>query len=656
MSVGLTMLATRLNWRAALAWLHDVFAAGLALLLAYAIRLNFEGPWWVFSSVWQLLPWVLPVQAAAFWGLGLYRGLWRYASLRDLRQIALAAGLATLVIPLLAMAARLDVVLPRAVLAIFPVLLIFFMAGSRLAYRMWREHRLSLFTRREGEPVIVIGAGDAAASLLRELGRSARFRAVALLDDDPTLIGRVLHGVRVVGRIDKFAETAREFGVSTAIIALTNISHGERRRIVDMCANAGVQALTVPTIEEQMRGTAGTVRRVEIEDLLGRDPVKLDMDLLRGSYTGRCILITGAGGSIGSELCRQVIRFEPKLLVLYDSSEFAVYRLTEELSDRYPNVAFVPLVGDVKDAPRIDAVLQRYRPSVIFHAAAYKHVPLMETLNAWEALRNNAYGTWVVAQAAARHRVERFVLVSTDKAVNPVNIMGASKRLAELICQSLNAAGSVTKYEIVRFGNVLGSNGSVIPKFQEQIARGGPVTVTHPEIVRYFMSIPEAAQLVIQAGAMGSGGEIFVLDMGAPVRIVDLARDMIRIAGHSEAEIPIVFTGLRPGEKLFEELLNDGEGTRPTFHPKVQIAQSLQMPPSGWLQEFLQWVRQVAVPSDDDVRAQLRRWLPEYRCPDDATPRDRVIERFAPPTAAAPPTPSPAVRQQSVTTLAKRRI
>ncbi|MCX7901184.1 MAG: polysaccharide biosynthesis protein [Burkholderiaceae bacterium] len=623
-----------INWRALLAWLHDVFAAAFSLILAYAIRLNFEGSFWAFDSAWRLLPWVLPVQAAAFVASGLYRGLWRYASLRDIRQIALAAGMASVAIPLVIFLGRLDVVVPRAVMVIFPVLLIFFMAGSRLGYRMWREHRLTLHTKRQGEPVIVLGAGDAAASLLRQLANSPRYRAVALLDDDPAKIGRVLHGVRVVGRTEKVAQTAREFGVSTAIIALPSASHDVRRRMVDLCGNAGLRVLTVPSFDELMRGDDSVVRRIEIEDLLGRDPVQLDLDALRRSFAGRSVMVTGAGGSIGSELCRQLVRFSPRSLIAFDISEFGLYQLTEEFSARCPSVPIVALVGDVKNVARVEAVIEQYKPAVIFHAAAYKHVPLMEALNAWEAVHNNAYGTWVVAQAAARHGVERFVLVSTDKAVNPTNVMGASKRLAELVCQTINGKGGL-RCKIVRFGNVLGSSGSVIPKFQEQIQKGGPVTVTHPDIVRYFMSIPEAAQLVIQAGAMGSGGEIFVLDMGAPIKIVDLARDMIRLAGHSEAEIPIVFTGLRPGEKLFEELLCDTETTLPTHHPKVRVAKPTLLPDGGWLPQFLEWVQRERAASDDEVRACLRLWLPEYgnpgqkhmhplnargKCPSDTSP------------------------------------
>ncbi|MFN3565562.1 MAG: polysaccharide biosynthesis protein [Burkholderiaceae bacterium] len=606
----------RLSWRALLAWLHDVVAAALALILAYAIRLNFEGAWWMFESVSVLLPWLLPVQAVGFWASGLYRGLWRYASLRDIRQIALAAGLATVAIPVVTLMARLDVIVPRSVLFIFPVLLIFQMAGSRLAYRMWREHRLTVVTRELGEPVVVIGAGGAATRLLRELANSTLYKAVALLDDDPQKLGRTIEGVPVVGRTDEYARLARRFDTRTAIVAMPSVTHEVRRRVVRMCTEAGARVLTVPSFEEMMRG-AGGVRRIEVEDLLGRDSVRLDLEALRRSYTGKVVMVTGAGGSIGSELCRQLLRFRPAQLVLFEVSEYALYRLTEEFASPGLATHVVPLVGDVKDAHRVAQAIDRYRPAVIVHAAAYKHVPLMEDLNAWEAVRNNAYGTLVVGEAAIRYGVERFVLVSTDKAVNPVNVMGASKRLAEMVCQALNRRGA-TRFAMVRFGNVLGSSGSVIPKFQQQIAAGGPVTVTHPEVVRYFMSIPEASQLVLQAGAMGEGGEIFVLDMGAPVKIVDLAREMIRLAGFTEQQIEIRFTGLRPGEKLFEEVLAGDESTQPTAHPKVRVASGAhhaeRLP-----EEALTWLRASGSIGDEEVRMQLRRWIPEYE-PDGGAP------------------------------------
>lgn len=600
----------RINWRAALAWLHDIIASAVALLVAYAVRLNFEDTWGAFESVWRLLPWVLPVQAALFLASGLYRGLWRYASLRDLRRIALAGGLATVAIPLVVLMLRMDVVVPRSVLVMHPVFLIFFMAGSRIAYRMWREHRLTVFTRSQGDPVIVIGAGDAGTKLLRELANSTLYRAVALLDDDRSKLGRVIEGVRVVGRTDQFADIARQFNTNVAIIALPGVAHDVRRRVVQICANAGARILTVPSFEEMMRGSRSGVREIEVEDLLGRDSVKLDTETLRKNFAGRVILVTGAGGSIGSELCRQLLRFEPKRLLLFDSSEFALYQLGEELGPNAKSTNLVQLIGDIKDPTRVRSVFSTYQPAVVFHAAAYKHVPLMEDVNAWEAVRNNVYGTYVVGAAAIEHDVERFVLVSTDKAVNPTNVMGATKRLAELVCQSLNRAGS-TRFETVRFGNVLGSSGSVIPKFQQQILRGGPVTVTHPDVIRYFMSIPEAAQLVLQAGSMGQGGEIFVLDMGEPVRIAELARDMIRLAGYTEQQIEIRYTGLRPGEKLYEELLADSEMTLPTPHPKVRVAKAVE-PAAGWLDELLRWLDNACAAGSRSVHGELRRWVPEF--------------------------------------------
>jgi FlaA1/EpsC-like NDP-sugar epimerase len=326
--------------------------------------------------------------------------------------------------------------------------------------------------------------------------------------------------------------------------------------------------------------------------------------------TGQVVLVTGAGGSIGSELCRQIANYQPAMLVLYDVSEFAMYKIDEQLRESFPDMPVESVVGDIKNARRVNQVMHQYSPSLVFHAAAYKHVPLMEEANAWEAVQNNVLGTYVVARSAIDFGVAKFVFISTDKAVNPTNVMGATKRLAEMVCQVLQA-GSSTRFEMVRFGNVLGSAGSVIPKFQEQIDKGGPVTVTHPEMVRYFMSIPEAAQLVLQAGCMGLGGEIFVMDMGEPVKIVDLARDMIRLSEASESDIRIVYTGLRPGEKLFEELLADDEHTRATPHPKLRIAKAREVQ-AGWLDHVLGWLQQDRIPSDAEVRRDLKRWVPEY--------------------------------------------
>jgi len=372
--------------------------------------------------------------------------------------------------------------------------------------------------------------------------------------------------------------------------------------------------MTVPALSDIVSGkvSVSALRNVELDDLLGRDPVTLDSPGLRDLIGGKTVLVTGAGGSIGSELCRQVAEFSPARLVLFDHSEFALYSIAQEFHDRYAGVEIRAVVGDVKNSERIREVMTQWPPRVVFHAAAYKHVPLMETENAFEATCNNALGTLTVARAAIVSGAEKLVLVSTDKAVNPVNVMGASKRLAELVCQALQKT-SGTQFVIVRFGNVLGSTGSVIPRFREQIARGGPVTVTHPDIRRYFMSIPEATQLVLQAGLMGKAGEIYVLDMGKPVRIVDLARDLMRLSGLAETESRIVYTGLRPGEKLFEEPLADTETSLPTPHPKLRVAKASGDGHPGLPDEVETWLRSSRRGDPDAVRARLRAWIPEYR-------------------------------------------
>ncbi len=602
-------------FRAFAVWAHDLVAAVAAWFLAYGLRYNFEGMSEVVSGMLPLLAWSLPVQALVFWLAGLYRGLWRYASLPDLRRIVIAAVVASAAVPIVGLMMRIDTVIPRSTLVIMPLAMILLMAGSRFGYRMLREYIDGRAVRDEAERVIIVGALDACVALLREISRGARMKAVAILDEDRARHGRVMHGVPVLGAAADYPRIARTLGVKTAIVALRAQDHEQRRRVVQICASAGAKVLTIPSLEELMSGGFGIdrLRRIEVEDLLGRDAVRLDGEQLRLCLTARRIMVTGAGGSIGSELCRQIAQFHPSLLVLFEASEFALYKLQEEFATRFPGVPIVALVGDVKNVQRVDSALASCQPDVIFHAAAYKHVPMMEERNAWEAVRNNTFGTWVVADSAIRHGVDEFVLISTDKAVNPTNVMGASKRMAEMVCQALQARGG-TRVEIVRFGNVLGSNGSVIPKFAEQIAKGGPLTVTHPDIIRYFMSIPEAAQLVLQAAAMGKGGEIFVLDMGEPVRIVDLARDMIRLSGFTEAEIGIEFTGLRAGEKLYEELLADGESTRETHHEKVKVAKAREVS-ADWLDEFLPWLAREDDRSDDEVRRDLRRWVPEYASP-----------------------------------------
>lgn len=601
-----------INPRIALAFAHDVFAAGLAWALAYWFRFNFEFPNPHNTDLWNTLVWVVPVQALIFWRFGLYGGLWRYASLHDLKRILLAVAVAALVVPVVLFMFRVQALVPRSVLVLDPILLTMMMGGSRVAYRAWKEHRLYGILSKQGKPVLVLGAGDAAISLVKELERSSEWRVVGLLDDDERKQGRLLHGMRVLGKIEALSQMAEKLAVRHAILAMPSAPHQVRRRVVDLCTGANVALLTVPAFEDLMSGrvTVSQIRKVEVEDLLGREPVVLDNEGLHELINGRTVLVTGAGGSIGSELCRQIARFGPAHLVLFESNEFALYAIEQELREAFPGISLVCAIGDVKDVRRVDQVLAAYQPTAIFHAAAYKHVPLMENENAWEAVRNNVLGTYVLGKQAIWHGVKKFVLISTDKAVNPTNVMGASKRCAEMVCQALQGTEG-TRFVMVRFGNVLGSTGSVIPRFQQQIAQGGPVTVTHPDIIRYFMSIPEAAQLVLQAGVMGKGGELFVLDMGEPVKIVDLARDMIRLSGFSEDEIKIVITGLRPGEKLFEELLADDEHTLPTPHPKLRIARA-RSAEAAWLAEASAWFSHEGVRSEEEVKQQLRLWLPEY--------------------------------------------
>jgi FlaA1/EpsC-like NDP-sugar epimerase len=426
----------------------------------------------------------------------------------------------------------------------------------------------------------------------------------------------MLRNVSVLGPISELPVWARRYGVRTVIIALPSAAHDVRRRVAELCAAATVEALTVPAYEDLISGRSQltTIRHVELDDLLGRDPVVLDTAGLREWLGDRVVLITGAGGSIGAELCRQIARYRPSRLALLELSEYALYQIQQTLQDEFPDLPLVTIVGDAKHAALVDQILARERPSVIFHAAAYKHVPLMEETNAWQAVRNNAYGTWVLARAAVAAKVEKFVFVSTDKAVNPTNVMGASKRLSEVICQSLQNGG--TQFVIVRFGNVFGSAGSVIPRFREQIARGGPVTVTHPEITRYFMSLSEATQLLLQAGLMGRGGEVLVLDMGEPVRILDLARDLIRLSGADPDSIRVVFTGLRPGEKLFEEPLASDEARLSTPHPKLFIAQA-RSTGAGAIDQMIAWLERDRAAGDAEVRAWLKAWIPEYVPPGD---------------------------------------
>lgn len=603
--------------RSALVFLFDLLAVALAWLGAFFLRFNFDWPHGMEAVLGYGLLGLLLLQAVIGRLFGLHRGMWTFASFPDLVRVLKVAGVSALMLFGATILLRDAASIPRSVVLLYPLLLLFIMGGARAVWRMWREYRVSRqgIASGCGKPVIIVGAGVAGNMLVRELRRSSQWRVVGLVDDAPRKQGLELSGCRVLGTSSQLPALLKKTGAKHVAVAIPSSQTNALRQITELIGDAGVTLLTVPGLGELMSGRVAinAMRPVNIEDLLGRESVSIDTDHVSAMIGGRTVLVTGAGGSIGSELCRQVARFAPRNIVLLDVSEFALYTIRQWFHDHKPDVSVIPLVGDVKDAGRMDQVFQQYRPELVLHAAAYKHVPLMEVDNAWQAVRNNVMGTLTLARCALRHRVGRFVLVSTDKAVNPTNVMGATKRMAEMLCESLGrqAQAGVTRFTIVRFGNVLGSTGSVIPRFKEQIAAGGPITVTHPEITRYFMLIPEAAQLVLQAASMGQGGEVFVLDMGEPVRIVDLARSMIRLAGLTEQQMRIEFTGLRPGEKLYEELLTDAEQTLPTPHDKLRMARPRPVD-VALLGQVDEWLASQANVSDEQVRRVLKLWIPEY--------------------------------------------
>ena len=604
-----------INPRAFLALLYDLTAAAAAWSLLFWARFNnfnIDEANFTSMDVARSLAFVIPVHALVFVGLGLYQGLWRFASLADLRRIVLGAFIAAAGTAVLFALVRPDsFIWPRFVLVLQPFLLIVLMGGARFAYRSWREHRLYGLAAVKGEPVLVLGAGAAGARLVSELAKSETWHVVALLDDDHAKIGARVHDTRVVGPINQAAAVAKRFGARHAIIAMPNSNHGARRRAVALAAEANLITLTVPSYDELLSEDSplAKLRSIELEDLLGRDPITLNTAGIENWLKGKTILITGAGGSIGNELCNQVARFHPGKLIMVDISEFASHLISEFMITRLPIERLEVYVGDVRDRTRMREIFTAERPDVIFHAAAYKHVPLTESVNAWEAVRNNVLGTVVAAECAREVGAEKFVLVSTDKAVRASSIMGASKRLAELAILSLPP--EPTQFVGVRFGNVLGSNGSVIPKFREQIAAGGPVTVTHADMTRFFMSIPEAAQLVIQAGLMGQPRSLYVLNMGEPVRIVELAEELIRLSRGSTNSIAIVYTGLRAGEKMHEELTGDDEHFVETEHNKVRRVIT-ERDVKIDLDELAAWLSQA---SPKDVRAALKLWVVDFSPP-----------------------------------------
>ncbi len=564
---------------------HDLVAIALAWLGAYWLRFNMG---YVPHVFWRqglrLLPVILVVQGLVFWSMGLYRGLWRFASVPDLLRIfkAIVAGTVASAF-ILFLGERLEFV-PRSAFVLDGMLLTLLLGGPRFFYRFFKDRGLY---QASGKKALIAGAGRAGEMLVRDLLRDSGvgFRPVAFVDDNPRRIGQEIHGVPVVADCGQLPQVAARLEVDIVFIAVTEAKASHMRRLVELCERSGRPFRILPGLQSLVDGqvTVRELREVRIEDLLGREPVLLYQDEIASGIGGKAVLVSGAGGSIGSELCRQIARLGPRRLILLEHSEFNLYNIELELRRDYPHLALLPVLGDVRDAVLVDRVLGRERPDIIFHAAAYKHVPMLEGQGR-AAVLNNVFGTETLAAAADRHGCGVFLLISTDKAVNPSNIMGATKRAAEILCQQMNGH-SRTRFLTVRFGNVLGSAGSVIPLFKAQIASGGPVTVTHRDITRYFMTIPEACGLILQSSVIGKGGEIFVLDMGEPVRIGYLAEQLILLSGKRPGQdIEIVYSGLRPGEKLYEELFYADEALLATTHPKIRVTPGTCADPTRFVQ------------------------------------------------------------------------
>jgi FlaA1/EpsC-like NDP-sugar epimerase len=567
-------LFDRLRSRTA-AFVHDLLAIPVAWIAAYWLRFNLGPiPPEFLDGALGALVWVVLIQGAVYWFFGLYRGVWRFASLPDLVRISTAALAGTALVVLTLFIVNRSLSIPRSVPVLFFGLQVILLAGPRLLYRWHRDHRLNL---RSGQRVLIVGAERAGEMLARDMLRDPQqaYYPAGFVDDKLRRQGGEVHGIPILGSTEDLPSLVQTQGIDLVLLAVPRAGGREMRRLVELCERAGKPFRTVPELGNLMAGqvTVSELRPVSIEDLLGRDPITLDWDGIRRGLAGRDVLVTGAGGSIGSELVRQIAGAGPRRLILADNSEFNLYQIEMDLLERYPGLRFSRHLVDVTDTPAVTALFRDQRPGIVFHAAAYKHVPMLED-QVRAAVRNNVRGTQIVAEAAAAWSCERFVLISTDKAVNPANVMGATKRVAEAICQSLDRS-SETRYIVVRFGNVLGSAGSVVPLFRRQIERGGPVTVTHPAIERFFMTIPEACQLIMQAAVIGHGGEIFVLDMGEPVKINYLAEQMIRLSGQEPGQdIPIEYIGLRPGEKLYEELFYETEDLIATDHPKIRVARA----------------------------------------------------------------------------------
>lgn len=598
---------------------YDLLAVFAASILALLVRFDFHimnVPSEYLDEVWRTIPYMAIVTLVIFWFLRLYSSLWSYAGALEMMYVVSACVLDAITNAALILVRNWGDMfpVPRSFYVLYGIFLFILVMGCRYSYRGLRVlrnmHRAGVYRRN----VLVIGAGDAGNQIIKEISNSryVRKKVVGVIDDDRNKIGNYIHGAKVVGDRNDILAKVQELHVHEIIIAMPSANQKQIKEILDICKDTGCTLKRLPGIYQLVNGdvSVSKLKDVDVNDLLGRDPVCVDLQSIMDYVSGKVIMVTGGGGSIGSELCRQIAAHKPKLLIIVDIYENTTYDVQNELKVKFPELNLVVLIASVRNTNRMNWIFEHYKPEIIYHAAAHKHVPLMED-SPNEAIKNNVLGTWKIVQAADRYGVKKFVMISSDKAVNPTNIMGASKRICEMIIQTYNRR-SRTDFVAVRFGNVLGSNGSVIPLFQKQIERGGPVTVTHPDIVRYFMTIPEAVTLVLQAGAYAKGGEIFVLDMGEPVKILDLAKNLILLSGHKpDEDIHIVFTGLRPGEKLYEEMLMDEEGLQDTANKLIHIGKPIELDEAKFMQQ-LEELKEYVVTEPDDIRERVMEIVPTY--------------------------------------------
>lgn len=587
-------------------------SVALALVMRFNISIAAIEPQYVHSFLVNIIPYTL-VSLVIFWAFKLYHSLWQYASIAEVYKIVEACfvvEVAHVTFTLLT-----DTMLPRSVYFNTLVFLIVAESASRFMYRMIRtvlnrKRQIGEYTR-----IMLIGAGESANVIIREIQNSrylANSEVVCIIDDDKNKIGKYIRGIKIVGGREKIIDSARLYGVDEIIFAIPSATAEQKKQILNICKNTNCSLKTLPGVYQMVDGefNINSIRNVDVLDLLGREPINVDIESIMGYVSDKVIMVTGGGGSIGSELCRQLVSHDPKKLIIFDIYENNAYDIQQELKQNYPDADVEVLIGSVRNTSRLEEVFKKYRPEIIYHAAAHKHVPLMED-SPNEAVKNNVVGTWKLAQMADKYGVKRFVMISTDKAVNPTNVMGATKRICEMIVQAYNEI-SKTEFVAVRFGNVLGSNGSVIPLFKRQIEHGGPVTVTHPDIIRYFMTIPEAVSLVLQAGAYARGGEIFVLDMGEPVKIDDLAKNLIRLSGYTlGVNMEIKYTGLRPGEKLYEELLMKEEGMQDTDNKLIHIGKPIEFDREQLFKD-LERLKEASYSETDDIRSLIKEVVPTY--------------------------------------------